>query len=65
MFCKLIIVGNLGRDPEMRYTPSGQPVTQFSVATNRRWTDRETNEPKEETTLVPRLRLGQAGRDVQ
>jgi single-strand DNA-binding protein len=50
MFCKIIIVGNLGRDPEMRYTPSGQPVTQFSVATSRKWTDRETNEPKEETT---------------
>ena len=32
---KLIIVGNLGRDPEMRYTPSGAPVTSFSLATNR------------------------------
>jgi hypothetical protein len=30
-----MIIGNLGRDPEMRYTPSGQAVTQFSVATNR------------------------------
>ena len=33
---KIIIVGNLGRDPEMRYTPDGTPVTNFSVATNRR-----------------------------
>jgi single-strand DNA-binding protein len=32
---KAMIIGNLGRDPEMRYTPSGQPVTSFSVATNR------------------------------
>ena len=32
---KCMIIGNLGRDPEMRYTPSGQAVTQFSVATNR------------------------------
>jgi len=39
MYQKLIIVGNLGRDPEMRYTPDGTPVTSFSVATNRRWTD--------------------------
>jgi len=39
MYHKLIIVGNLGRDPEMRYTPDGQPVTSFSVAANRRWTD--------------------------
>ncbi|OGO06058.1 MAG: hypothetical protein A2Y73_01170 [Chloroflexi bacterium RBG_13_56_8] len=39
MYQKLIIIGNLGRDPEMRYTPDGTPVTSFSVATNRRWTD--------------------------
>ena len=31
-FCKIMIIGNLGRDPEMRYTPNGRPVTQFSVA---------------------------------
>lgn len=36
---KLTLVGNLGQDPEMRYTPNGQPVTNFSMATNRRWTD--------------------------
>ncbi|CAN5810816.1 single-stranded DNA-binding protein [soil metagenome] len=34
---KCMTIGNLGRDPEMRYTPSGQAVTQFTVATNRRW----------------------------
>lgn len=39
MFHKVILVGNLGRDPEMRYTPGGQPVTSFSVASNRRYTD--------------------------
>jgi single-strand DNA-binding protein len=38
MFHTIIIVGNLGRDPEMRYTPSGQAVTSFSVATNRTYT---------------------------
>lgn len=38
---KVLIIGNLGRDPEMRYTPSGQAVTNFSVATNRTWTDGE------------------------
>jgi single-strand DNA-binding protein len=38
MYQKVIIAGNLGRDPEMRYTPDGTPVTNFSVATNRRWT---------------------------
>ncbi len=37
MYHKIIIVGNLGRDPEMRYTGDGTPVTNFSMATNRRW----------------------------
>lgn len=39
MYQKVIIIGRLGRDPEMRYTPDGTPVTSFSVATDRRWTD--------------------------
>ena len=38
---KVILVGNLGRDPELRYTPGGQAVTSFSVATNERWNDKE------------------------
>jgi single-strand DNA-binding protein len=38
MYHTIIIVGNVGRDPEMRYTPSGQAVTSFSVATNRKYT---------------------------
>jgi len=44
---KCMIIGNLGRDPEMRYTPSGQAVTQFTVATNRRW---QTNGEWQEET---------------
>ena len=48
MFHKIIIVGNLGRDPEMRYTPSGKPVTNLSVASNRRYTD-SAGETVEET----------------
>jgi single-strand DNA-binding protein len=38
---KVMIIGNLGRDPEMRYTPSGRPVTTFSVATSRAWNTSE------------------------
>ena len=34
---KVMIIGHLGRDPEMRYTPSGRPVTTFTVATSRNW----------------------------
>lgn len=45
---KVIIVGNLGRDPEMRYTPSGAPVTSFSVAVTRGWNTPE-GERREET----------------
>lgn len=48
MYQKLTIVGNLGRDPELRYTPSGQAVCNFSVATSRRWSDNQGN-PQEET----------------
>ena len=47
MYQKLIIVGNLGRDPEMRYTSDGTPVTNFSVATNRRWTNADGSQGEE------------------
>lgn len=45
---KVMVIGRLGRDPEMRYTPSGRPVTTFSVATSRTWTTSE-GERKVET----------------
>lgn len=48
MFHTLILVGNLGRDPEMRYTPSGQPVTTLSLAANRRHND-ANGQPANET----------------
>lgn len=47
MYHTLIIVGNVGRDPEMRYTPSGQAVTSFSVATNREYTGQGGDKVKE------------------
>ncbi len=50
MYQKVVIVGNLGTDPEMRYMPDGTAVTNFSVATNRKWTNRSTGEPTDETT---------------
>ena len=49
MFQQCIIIGNLGRDPEMRYTPGGKAVTEFSVAVNRKWTSQDGT-PGEETT---------------
>jgi len=45
---KILIIGNLGSDPEMRYTPNGNPVTSFSMATNRRYTTAD-GESREET----------------
>src|SRR6188768_2744465 len=44
-----MIIGNLGRDPEMRYTPTGRPVTQFSVAVNQSTKNQQTGEWVEET----------------
>ena len=46
---KVILIGNLGRDPETRYTQDQRPVTNFSVATSESWRDRNTNEQHEQT----------------
>jgi single-strand DNA-binding protein len=49
MYQTLILIGNLGKDPDMRFTPSGHPVTTLSVATNRRYND-TAGKPVKETT---------------
>lgn len=46
---KVIIIGNLGADPEMRTMPNGEAVTNISVATSENWTDKNTGEPRERT----------------
>lgn len=46
---KVIIIGNLGRDPEVRYTPSGSAVCNVSVATTRNWKNKESGDKQEET----------------
>jgi single-strand DNA-binding protein len=48
MYQRLVLVGNLGRDPETRYSENGIPVTNFSVATTNKWSD-ASGEPHEET----------------
>jgi len=45
---KVILIGNLGRDPELNYTPSGQPVCNFSIATSEKWNDK-TGQKQEKT----------------
>lgn len=51
-FNRVILVGNLTRDPEVRYTPGGTAVTEIGLAVNRYWFDKGTNERKEETTFI-------------
>ncbi len=49
MYQSITIIGRLGRDPEMRYLPSGDPVTSFSVATDRAWNDKNGQRQRETT----------------
>jgi single-strand DNA-binding protein len=60
MFQQTIIIGYLGRDPEMRYTPAGQPVTTFSVATSRQYTNND-GQPVKETTWFRVTAWGKTG----
>ena len=46
---KVILIGNLGRDPELRYTPSGSAVCNVTIATSRNWKDKTSGERQEET----------------
>jgi single-strand DNA-binding protein len=51
-FCKVILAGNLTRDPELRFTPGGTAICKFGLAVNRKWKDSQTTEMKEEVTFV-------------
>ena len=59
---KVILIGHLGSDPEVRYTPDGTAVANFNIATSEEWTDKATNEKKERTEwhrIVAWRRLGE------
>jgi len=59
---KVILVGRLGRDPEVRYTADGRTITSFSIATSEEWKDKKTGEQKERTEwhrIVAFNRLGE------
>ncbi|MDH3676131.1 MAG: single-stranded DNA-binding protein [Anaerolineae bacterium] len=60
MYQSLTIVGNLGGDPESRTAPNGQPVTNFSVAVNRKWKD-AAGQPQEETMWMKVAAWGKLG----
>jgi len=51
-FNRVILVGNLTRDPQVKYTPSGMAVTEIGLAVGRVWNDRQTGQKREETTFV-------------
>jgi single-strand DNA-binding protein len=51
-FNKVVLMGNLTRDPELRHTPSGTAVSEIGLAVNRTWFDKQTNSKKEDVTFV-------------
>lgn len=51
-FNKVILAGNLTRDPELRYTPSGTAIAKMGIAVNRKWKDSQSNEMREEVTFI-------------
>ncbi len=60
---KVILVGNVGRDPEARSMQSGGKVVSFSIATSQTWNDKASGERKEKTAVAPRRHLQrEAGR---
>jgi len=58
---KVILIGRLGSDPEVRYTPDGTAVANFSIATSDEWTDKATNEKKERTEWHRIVAFGRLG----
>ena len=58
------IVGNVTRDPELRFTPSGQAVANFCVAVNRKWQNRTTNEWEEATSFFDVVAWAKLGENV-
>ena len=58
------IIGNVTRDPELRFTPSGQAVANFGVAVNRKWQNRTTNEWEEATSFFDVVAWAKLGENV-
>ena len=57
-FNKVILLGNLTRDVELKYSSAGKPVAHFGLATNRKWTNKDTGEKNEETCFVDLTAFG-------
>ncbi|HYC77309.1 MAG TPA: single-stranded DNA-binding protein [Planctomycetota bacterium] len=63
-FNKVILMGNLTRDPQLKYLPSGTPVCEFGVATNRKWTDQASGQMREQTMFVDCQVMGKTAETV-
>jgi single-strand DNA-binding protein len=57
-FNKIILMGNLTRDPQLKYLPSGTPVCEFGLATNRRWTDQASGQQREAVNFIDCQAMG-------
>lgn len=64
MYQRTELIGNIGRDPETKTLPSGTPVTNVSVATNEKWTDKTTGEKKEKTVWFRLAFFGKAAENA-
>jgi single-strand DNA-binding protein len=60
----ITLIGNCTREPELRYTPGGQPKAEFGLAVNRVWTDRTTNERREQVSFFNVICWGSLGENV-
>lgn len=64
MYNKAILIGRLGRDPEIKRNDNDFPMCQLSIATDRRWKDKQSGENKEETTWIPVKLLGKTAENA-
>ncbi len=62
---KILLIGNVGREPEIRYTPAGVPVARFSLATSERWRSRETGEQQDRTEWHNIVAFGRLAEQVK
>jgi single-strand DNA-binding protein len=58
---KVILIGNLTRDPELRYTPQGSAVAEFAIAVNRKWKNKQTGQMQEEVDFIDIVAWGKTG----
>lgn len=63
-FNRVILMGNLTRDPQLSFTPANTAICKFGLAVNRAWTDRQTNEKREETCFVDCTAFGRTAETI-